>query len=301
MMSLFRTKPARATLLVAVAILSLGTAALAAAQGDPQPGFLGVRLSEADGQVVIEAVLPGTAAESAGLAVGDVIEAINGESVTTAAEASAAVGTLAAGDTVLLDVLRGSERLTIEAVLGERPAVVDPRVPPLRERRFEMPDMERMPGMGFMSGCLCGGGRLGVTFVTLDEQSAAEHGVSVTEGALLLAVDEDSPAFEAGLQAGDVITAVAGEPVDAKRTLRVRLIAYDAGDVVSLSVLRGEETLSVDVTLGEPVGTANFFMPFERGGSPRELFRFFDDLMPPIGESRRFGIPFRAPTPAPNV
>jgi len=56
------------------------------------------------------------------------------------------------------------------------------------------------------------------------------------------------------LQAGDIIVAVDGDAVDARRTLPERLYAYDEGDVVTLTVRRGDEELAIEVTLGPASG-----------------------------------------------
>ena len=130
--------------------------------------------------------------------------------------------------------------------------------------------------MPFGMGQMMSGGRLGVQFVTLDEETAAENGATLTDGALVTEVVEGSPAAEAGLQVDDVITAVNDEPVDAERTLRDRLVAYEPGDVVSLEVSRGEETLTIEVTLGE-----------------QERF----DMMPFLGPDGEFQLPFEIPQP----
>jgi C-terminal processing protease CtpA/Prc len=123
--------------------------------------------------------------------------------------------------------------------------------------------------------------RLGVMFETIDATVAADNDLSVTEGALITDVLVDSAAAEAGLQVGDVVTAVNGDVVDAERTLRDRLVAYEAGDTITLDVLRADETLSVDVTLAAVEMNADnlpFFgldeLPFEfgEGGFPRFFF-----------------------------
>jgi S1-C subfamily serine protease len=95
-------------------------------------------------------------------------------------------------------------------------------------------------------------GRLGILSEQLTSEIAAELDVSVTEGAVVREVLADTPAAEVGLQANDIITAVNGEPVDAERTLLNRIIAYEPGDTITLTVLRGGETLELEVTLVEP-------------------------------------------------
>ena len=56
----------------------------------------------------------------------------------------------------------------------------------------------------------------------------------------------------------DVVTAIDGEPVKNAFTLRFALGRRRAGDQVKLTVQRGEETLEIEVTLGErPVAQAS--------------------------------------------
>ncbi|HRF96030.1 MAG TPA: PDZ domain-containing protein, partial [Aggregatilineales bacterium] len=88
-------------------------------------------------------------------------------------------------------------------------------------------------------------------FLNVDAILAEEKSLSVTEGALVTSVDPESPAEVAGLLVDDVITAVNGEPVDEEHTLADRMVAYEAGDVVTFTVLRGEETLEIEATLGQ--------------------------------------------------
>jgi S1-C subfamily serine protease len=59
-----------------------------------------------------------------------------------------------------------------------------------------------------------------------------------------------SPGEQAGLQAGDIITSLGSRQVDEDRDLATLLLPYRPGDVVVLTVLRGGETLEIEVTLG---------------------------------------------------
>ncbi len=87
--------------------------------------FLGVTLENSaggDGSVcVVSSVVDGTAADEAGLRVGDEIKSFNGQDVFTFQELIVAIGSRQPGDTVALDVLRDDESLDIAATLKERP------------------------------------------------------------------------------------------------------------------------------------------------------------------------------------
>ncbi len=63
-------------------------------------------------------------------------------------------------------------------------------------------------------------------------------------------VVEDSPAAVAGLKAGDRITAASGQPVREADQLRGVISSASPGDTLELQVRRGDESLSLTVTLG---------------------------------------------------
>jgi S1-C subfamily serine protease len=93
--------------------------------------------------------------------------------------------------------------------------------------------------------------QLGVLYEAITPQVARARGLRVTDGALILEVYENSAAAVAGLRVGDIILAVNGDVVDAKRTLPLRLLPYAPGDTVTLTVLRGNQRLNVQVTFAQ--------------------------------------------------
>jgi putative serine protease PepD len=96
--------------------------------------------------------------------------------------------------------------------------------------------------------------RIADALIADGEVEHAYLGVStddVTDGGARIAeVRPGTPAEEAGLEAGDVVTAVAGAEVGSADELRRLVDARKPGDEVELTVERGGETVTVDVTLG---------------------------------------------------
>ena len=85
--------------------------------------------------------------------------------------------------------------------------------------------------------------------------SHAYLGVSLTEsasseGAEVADVRSGSPAAEAGLQAGDVVTAVDGDELSSTAELQTAIDAKRPGETIELTVLRNGETSTLRVELG---------------------------------------------------
>ncbi len=94
-------------------------------------------------------------------------------------------------------------------------------------------------------------GLLGVNIYTITPDIAEAYGVEESQGALISQVMPDSAAEEAGLQAGDIIVSVDGEPVSNANELRNAIGLKRSGDTVRLEVIRDGDTRRVKATLGE--------------------------------------------------
>ena len=89
-----------------------------------EEGFLGVSLeARTDGGVgsIIATVQPGSPADEAGINVGDIVLAVDGEPVNGQAGLVAAIRDRDAGDTISIDLVRDGERVTVSATLVARP------------------------------------------------------------------------------------------------------------------------------------------------------------------------------------
>jgi Do/DeqQ family serine protease len=89
-------------------------------------------------------------------------------------------------------------------------------------------------------------GRLGI----------AMQDVAGSDGAVVTEVQADSPATQAGLRKGDVVTGLNGRPVRGAAELRARLGVVPVGEAISLDVQRGSEKQTVKATIGELQKTA---------------------------------------------
>ncbi len=98
-------------------------------------------------------------------------------------------------------------------------------------------------------------GYLGVGIRTLDpnlaEVYAARSGVKGLKGAIVMSVEEDSPADEAGLQVEDIITEYNGKKVESDSQLKWEVGRTQPGSRVRLAVLRDGEEKRLNARIGE--------------------------------------------------
>ena len=98
-------------------------------------------------------------------------------------------------------------------------------------------------------------GRLGVAVQDLNQALAQSFGLEHAQGALVSRVDTDGPAAKAGIEAGDVITAINGEAVGSSSELPPKVAAIVPGNPAKLSVWRKGKSIKLSVTIGELTAT----------------------------------------------
>lgn len=92
-------------------------------------------------------------------------------------------------------------------------------------------------------------GWIGVQIQTVTPDIADSLSLKKTEGALVAEPQPDGPAAKAGIQAGDVITAVDGQPVKDSRDLAKKIAAMKPGSSASIALIRDGSEKTVSVTL----------------------------------------------------
>ena len=185
--------------------------------GEVRRGVLGVRggnlsqeladalgISRTQGAWVSEVIADG-AAEKAGIQAGDVIVSIDGRDVQSFSELAATVGTMGAGRSVNLGILRDGEPLEVKVELLERDTEVTAAAMHAALQGAQLASLEN------------------------------NQGVRITQ------IEETSPAQRLGLQAGDVIIGVNRQRVTSVSELR-RMLDNTQG-VLAMHVRRGNSTL----------------------------------------------------------
>jgi serine protease Do len=94
-------------------------------------------------------------------------------------------------------------------------------------------------------------GWIGVQIQPVNADIADSLGLKKAEGALVAEPQSDGPAAKAGIQSGDVITAVNGQPVKDARDLAKRIGGLAPGATVKLTVISKGTEKTVSLNLGE--------------------------------------------------
>ena len=191
-------------------------------------------LKKAEGALVAEPQANGPAAK-AGIQSGDVITAVNGETVKDARELARTIGGLAPGAAVKLNVLHKGQDKVVNLTLGQLPNTV--------EAKASIDDGDKAkPNKGTDVP------KLGLTLAPANSVAGAgKEGVVVTE------VDPKSAAAERGFKEGDVILEVAGKSVATAGEVRdaINAARTDNKNSVLMRVKSGGSSRFVAVPLAK--------------------------------------------------
>jgi serine protease Do len=92
---------------------------------------------------------------------------------------------------------------------------------------------------------------LGIGITTVDAFVASVYNLSVDQGVLVTSVVSGGPAGKAGLEAGDVITAVDGKSVTDTGELQKIINSDQIGQTITITYYRGSNVITADITLAQ--------------------------------------------------
>ncbi len=172
--------------------------------------------------VLISNVYKGSAADAAGLRVGDVVLAVNGHEVNDPKALSFRIATLPVGDSVVLRVWRRSGTAALKLVLS--PA---PETPPR--------DIAGLDGRHPLAGATVG---------NMSPALAEELGFDpFAKGVIVLDLKRGSPANRLGFRVGDVVRAVNGSEIATVADLKAALAR--GADRWQINIDRGGESMKL--------------------------------------------------------
>ncbi len=175
-------------------------------------------------------VLPGGAADSAGVRAGDVVLRINGQDVTPDNTLSFIVANIRPGTRVPIELLRDSRRITVSATVGTRPSA-EQLARDLTEQQFDPEEQEEYgsgpPSAGAAETTVREA--LGLNTLPLTPEIARQVGVdSGTRGVVIASVSSASDAGQKGLRRGDIILNAHGQPVTSNADFAAAIAAARA-------------------------------------------------------------------------
>lgn len=191
--------------------------------GEVRRGALGVRGGDLNAEIAkamkaktnkggwVQEVIPGSAADKAGLKSGDIITHLNGKKIGSFTEIRAKIATLGVGKEITLGILREDKAMTVKVTLEAAEATT-------AEAKVLHPMLE---GASLSDG----------------KTPDGEAGVVIND------VAGRSPAAALGLEKGDVIVGVSRSRVTTTKELR-DILSKSSG-VIALQVQRGERILYV--------------------------------------------------------
>ena len=91
---------------------------------------------------------------------------------------------------------------------------------------------------------------IGGSFQIVTANNARSNSLSVNQGAYVAELADDGPAAQAGIQKGDVITALDDEEITSSDALVLAVRSHSVGDTVTVTLMRGSKQMQVQVTLG---------------------------------------------------
>jgi S1-C subfamily serine protease len=254
-------------------------------------GYLGVDLKDVDPDkaaalklkkgrgVEIVALDHDAPAAKAGLRAHDIILQMNGGPVEDCEQLKRLLRKQPPGRTVAFVIGRDGASINVSVQLADRvrleqqawsqhfsvpePASAEP-VSETPANASQVPDRQVAGAQSFVSGGSSGGSRflgtlmpnslyVGADVNPVRSQLAGYFGVTSGTGLLVENVDNQSPAFRAGLRAGDVILRVNATPMITRNDW-LKMIRNNRGKQVQVTIMRDKQEQTLTMSAGTPKG-----------------------------------------------
>ncbi len=209
-------------------------------------GMIGVQIQNVDreqaralglpriGGALVNKITPGSAADKAGVQVGDVILSFAGREIALSADLPPLVGSTKPGTRAELSIWRDGKTLAIPLTVGELPA-----------------DGDAIAARGPAAPAANAGNPLGIFVEDIDDAQRRQLGIEGNDGVVVTRV-AGSAARRSALAAGDVILMIGRKPVRSVADFNATLKSAKPGDAVMLLVRRNDQTQFIAMTVPKP-------------------------------------------------
>ena len=128
------------------------------------------------------------------------------------------------------------------------------------------------------NGQVTGKAYLAIKAGTMTEQMAAQYNIDITEGVFVYSTESGGAGEKAGLQLGDVITKLNDTAITSMTDLTMAKKGYKAGATVTLTVYRGGEYITLELTFDQqPQTTGEETQQSSQGQSGGNYYDPFPD------------------------
>ncbi|HXH60622.1 MAG TPA: PDZ domain-containing protein [Fimbriimonadaceae bacterium] len=195
----------------------------------------------------VDQVNPGDPADKSGIKVGDVITSIDGVNVRNETDLRVELYKKSPNDKVTVVYDRDGKDHTTSMVLT-KPTIEQPQQPQLQLRQRDDNPFDGFPNLRDLMPPQPP--TLGVTLNDLDDTMRTQYNLpGGVDGAVIVSVKQGSPADKAGLEEGDVITAINGNDVKSGEEIAEVIQGSNAGDTIVLRTVRVKDGKAVERTL----------------------------------------------------
>ncbi len=210
--------------------------------GEVVRGWLGVSIQDVDRTLaesfgldrprgaLVAMVGEGSPAERAGIQSGDIIVDVDDEAIEVSADLPHVIGLMTPGSEVTMTLMRDGDEETMLVEIGALAAGQTPRV------------VANLAEPGVLRA-------LGMSVRDLDRDDEAE--ADLRGGVVVMDVDRDSAAYEAGVRGGDVITRFGKRAISRISDMEAALENVESGDSVSVRLIRQGAPLFIGIKVPE--------------------------------------------------
>jgi len=166
--------------------------------------------------VLVADIMKDSPAKNAKIEIGDIIISVNGVEVSDINQLRRYVASLKPGSTAKVKIFRAGQELEQDVVIAELPAQAK-----VSEEKIEEVDT------------------IGMRVGDITEENAYKFRITDTTGVIVLEIQEQSPAYDAGMMVGDIIKEIENTPVENVDKYNELLKQYEKKETLLLLVKRG--------------------------------------------------------------